>query len=217
MTVDFLREERPEYRLLSRGRLALSINELLCIITGDNGEKCERLMEHYHNNLHELLRVSISDMKKASGMTTRQCSRIVAAYELMNRKMLQSQMQRDKISGSRDVYEAMGSLKDEQYEQFWVIIMNRANRIVKKVQISDGGVSGTVADPKKIFRMAMEYNASSIILCHNHPSGNIQPSEADIKLTKKMKESGILLDLPVLDHLIIGNDSYYSFADEGMM
>jgi DNA repair protein RadC len=108
-------------------------------------------------------------------------------------------------------------LAEANYETFWILLLNRANRVIRKMSISEGGISGTVADPKKIFKMALEFNASSIILCHNHPSGNIQPSEADIKLTNKMKDAGILLDLPVLDHIIVGGNDYFSFADEGMM
>ena len=108
-------------------------------------------------------------------------------------------------------------VEDYQYEGFWILLLNRANKIIKHVQISEGGVSGTIADPKKIFRLSIENGASGIILCHNHPSGNIKPSEQDLKLTKKIVEGGQLLDINVLDHLIIGDEKYFSFADENLI
>ncbi|PKP03020.1 MAG: hypothetical protein CVU14_02435, partial [Bacteroidetes bacterium HGW-Bacteroidetes-9] len=106
---------------------------------------------------------------------------------------------------------------DSHYEGFWVLCLNRANRRISLQNVSEGGQAGTVADPKKIFKMALDQNAASIILCHNHPSGNLKPSDADIRLTKKLKDAGLMLDMPVIDHLIIGDEKYYSFADEGIL
>jgi DNA repair protein RadC len=127
-------------------------------------------------------------------------------------------LQKEKISSSKDVFDLFQStMEGYKYESFWVLLLNRANKIIKKIQVSDGGVSGTVADPKRIFKHSLENDASGIILCHNHPSGNIKPSEADIKLTKKIREGGELLDISVLDHIIIGEEKYFSFADENML
>jgi len=110
-----------------------------------------------------------------------------------------------------------GILGDSNYEAFYILLLNRANKVIREIMISEGGFSGTVADPKKIFKIALEYNASGLILCHNHPSGNIQPSDADIKLTKKLRSAGEMLDLSVVDHIILGEENYYSFADEGTL
>ena len=126
---------------------------------------------------------------------------------------------RPKIAGSRDCFDLVLPIWDdiEYRESFLLLLMNRANRVLGLVEVSKGGISGTVADPKLIFQHALKANACSVILCHNHPSGNMTPSEADIHLTRKLKEAGILLDLPVLDHLICSKDAYYSFADEGLL
>jgi DNA repair protein RadC len=127
-------------------------------------------------------------------------------------------MSQPKVTSSRDAFEIFHSLiGDLPYEEFWMLILSKANKVLKKVRISEGGVSGTVVDPKKIYKIALDHHSSSLILGHNHPSGNIQPSEADNKITKKIKECGILLDIAVLDHIIVGNEQFYSFADEGSM
>ena len=126
----------------------------------------------------------------------------------------------EKVAGSRDVYEVLQRIwspKIDHVEEFMVLCLNRANRILGWAKVSQGGLSGTVADPKLIYQIALKSNASSIIIAHNHPSGNLQPSEADIQLTRKLKEAGTMLDLPVLDHLILTSEGYYSFADEGLI
>ena len=125
---------------------------------------------------------------------------------------------KDKISCSRDVFEVLKcAMGDQPYEEFWILILNKANRVIRKCCISEGGVSGTVVDPKKIFKIALDHHASSIILGHNHPSGNVQPSDADQKITRKIRESGLMLDIAVLDHVILGDGNYFSFADEGII
>jgi DNA repair protein RadC len=123
-----------------------------------------------------------------------------------------------KITGSRDVYDIIkADLLDIPHEEFWVLLLNRANRVIKKWQISQGGIAGTVADPKIIFKLALDELASGIILAHNHPSGNLTASQADLDLTRKLKEAGKLLDIQVLDHLIVAGQKYFSFADEGLI
>jgi DNA repair protein RadC len=210
--------------MILKGKVALSNAELLAVLINSGNRKdsaldiAKQILDNVNQNLTELSRLSVNELTRISGIGTAKAVTITAALELGNRKRTQDAMIREKISSSRDVFELFHpELSEANYEAFWIVLLNRANRIIRKLSISEGGISGTVADPKKIFKMGLEFNASSVILCHNHPSGNIQPSEADIRLTKKMKEAGILLDLPVLDHLIIGGNAYYSFADEGMM
>ncbi len=125
-----------------------------------------------------------------------------------------------KVTCSKDAYNYLCSVwsnKLEHTEEFMILCLNRANKVMGWARVSSGGLSGTVADPKVIFQVALKSNACSLVLAHNHPSGNLQPSEADIRLTRKMKEAGSLLDLPVLDHLILTSEGYYSFADEGLI
>lgn len=217
-------DDRPREKLLLKGKAALSNTELLALLLG-SGQRNEsaidlakRVLEGTGQNLQELARLSAEELSRIKGIGPAKAVVIIAAFELGNRRRSQDMLRKEKIAGSRDVFELFhGDLSASPYESFWVLLLNRANRVIRKLSISEGGISGTVADPKKIFKMALEFNCSSIILCHNHPSGNTQPSEADIRLTKKMKQAGELLDLPVLDHLIIAGDGYYSFADEGTM
>jgi DNA repair protein RadC len=217
-------DDRPREKLLLKGRAALSNAELIALLLGSGTRNesavdlAKRILDQSGHNLSELARCQLSDLQKFKGVGIAKGVTILAALELGNRKRGQDALVREKVAGSRDVFELFhGELADAQYESFWILLLNRANRVIRKVNISEGGISGTVADPKKIFKMALEHNASSVILCHNHPSGNNQPSEADIRLTRKLKDAGLMLDLPVLDHLIIGGDSYFSFADEGMI
>src|SRR5690606_18498764 len=143
---------------------------------------------------------------------------IVAALELGRRRKDLDVREREKVTGSRDAYNLLKSdLMDISHEEFWILLLNRANRVIKKLQVSQGGVSGTVADPKIIFKHALDELASAIILAHNHPSGNLTASQADLDLTKKLREAGKLLDIQVLDHLIVAGQKYFSFADEGLM
>ncbi len=217
-------DDRPREKLLLKGRAALSNAELIALLLGSGTRNesavdlAKRILDQSGHNLAELSRYQLSDLCKFKGIGLAKGVTIIAALELGNRKRGQDALVREKVAGSRDVYELFhGDLADAQYESFWILLLNRANRVIRKVNISEGGISGTVADPKKIFKMALEHNASSVILCHNHPSGNNQPSEADIRLTRKLKDAGLMLDMPVLDHLIIGGESYFSFADEGMI
>jgi DNA repair protein RadC len=217
-------DDRPREKLLSKGKTAMSNAELLAVLLGSGNrtesavDLAKRILDRVTNNLAELSKLSLGELSKFKGIGSAKAVTIMAALELGNRKRSQDALTREKISGSKDVSEIMqGELADSPYESFWILLLNRANRMIRKVSISEGGIAGTVADPKKIFKIALDQNATAIILCHNHPSGNIQPSEADIRLTKKMKEAGLLLDLPILDHLIISSNGYFSFADEGML
>jgi len=215
-------DDLPSEKLLMKGSGSLSDAELLSIIIGSgiSGENsleiARNLLSRCGNSLCEFWKISVSDLQKIKGIGQKRAVKICAMFALARRRNESEVILKDKISRSTDAFEIFKSLiGDLPYEEFWILMLSKANKVIKKVRISEGGVSGTVVDPKKIYKIALDHHASSLILGHNHPSGNIQPSEADQKITKKIKECGILLDIAVLDHIIIGDDRYYSFADEG--
>jgi DNA repair protein RadC len=217
-------DDRPREKLKLKGKNALSDAELLAILlgTGNRNESAVELakwvLKDLNESLAELSRLSITDLMKYNGIGEAKAITILAALEFGKRRNEAVVMAKDKIGNSRDAFEIFKSkMGDRPYEEFWIILLNKANKVIRSCTISEGGVSGTVVDPKKIFKIALDHHSSSIILGHNHPSGNIQPSEADRKITKKLKDAGNMLDVSVLDHIIIGDDRYYSFADEGMM
>ncbi len=217
-------EDRPREKLLLKGKAALSEAELIAILIGSGTRSlsavdvAKQILGEAANNLNELARFSVKDLKKIKGIGEAKAISIVSALELGRRRKEEEFKEKVKITCSNDIYQLMKpDLMDLPKEEFWVILLNRANRLIKKEQISSGGVSGTVADPKIIFKAALDQYASSIILVHNHPSGNLKPSQADIKLTNKMKEAGNLLEIPVLDHVIFSDQNYLSFADEGIL
>jgi DNA repair protein RadC len=216
-------EDRPREKLLLKGKAALSDAELIAILIGSGTRELSAvdlsklILQSVNNNLNELAKLSINDLIKFKGIGEAKAISIAAALELGRRRKESETLKKPKITSSANVYEAVRPyLMDLQHEQFWVLLLNRANEVIRPQQISIGGVSGTVADPKMIFKAAIEHLASAIILVHNHPSGNLTPSQADKDLTKKVKEGGRTLDIPVLDHLIFSDNSYFSFADEGI-
>jgi DNA repair protein RadC len=216
--------DRPREKLLAKGKQALSDAELIAILLGSGSRNesavglAKRVLLSVENNLVEISKLSIAELLKFKGIGEAKAISIVAAMELGRRRRGAEVMERKKIGSSKDVFEIFqADVADSQYEEFWILLLNRANKIMKKVKISDGGVSGTVADPKRIFRAAMDSMASAIILCHNHPSGNITPSNADIALTKKIVNGASYFDMAVLDHIIIGDGNFFSFADNGRM
>lgn len=217
-------DDRPREKLLNKGRAALSDAELLAILlrTGTRRKTAvdlaKELLRKNNHNLIELSRLSVNDLILFDGIGEAKALTILAALELGNRRRASAVIKKEKITSSRDVFEVLhAETAGSNYEQFWLLLLNRANKIIRKINISEGGISGTIADPKKIFKIALDNSASSIILSHNHPSGNVKPSDADLKLTRKLKEAGNFLDISVLDHVIIGEEEYYSFADEGRM
>ena len=217
-------EDRPREKLLLKGKSVLSDAELIAILIGSGTRSisavdvAKMILSNANYNLNELAKFSIKDLKKVKGIGEAKAIAIVSALELGRRRKESEFIEKVKITCSNDIYQFMKpELLDLPKEEFWVLLLNRANRLIKKEQISSGGVSGTVADPKIIFKAALDQYASSIILVHNHPSGNLKPSQADIKLTSKMKEAGNLLEIPVLDHIIFSDEGYLSFADEGML
>ena len=217
-------DDLPSQKLLLKGNGSLSDAELLSIIigTGVSGENsldiAMKTLSICGNNLCEFWKFSVSDLQRIKGIGEKRAVKIAAMFALARRRNESEVIFKNKISKSQDAFEIFHSLMgDLPYEEFWLLLLNRANRVVRKVKISEGGISGTVVDPKKIFQICLEQHATSIILGHNHPSGAVTPSEADNKITKKIKDCGLLLDVAVLDHIIVGDDRFYSFADEGTL
>lgn len=217
-------EDRPREKLLLKGTTALSDAELVAILIGSGTPKLsavelsKKILLHGNNNLNELARLSVKDLTKIKGIGEAKAITIIAALELGRRRKEQDPEEKPKITSSKDAFDLLkGDLMDLPKEEFWILLMNRANRVIKKKRVSEGGVSGTVADPKIIYKLALEELASGIIVAHNHPSGNLQASQSDIDLTKKLKEAGKFLEIQLLDHIIIANQKYLSFADEGMI
>ena len=215
-------DDLPSQKLLLKGNGSLSDAELLSIIIGSgvSGENsldiAMKTLSICGNNLCEFWKFSVSDLQKIKGIGEKRAVKIAAMFALARRRNESEVIFKNKISKSQDAFEIFHSLMgDLPYEEFWLLLLNRANRVIKKVKISEGGISGTVVDPKKIFQICLEQHATSVILGHNHPSGAVTPSEADNKITKKIKDCGLLLDVAVLDHIIVGDDRFYSFADEG--
>lgn len=222
--LNWAEEDRPREKLLLKGKSALSNAELIGILIGSGTtslsavDLSKQILNHVNNNLNELAKLSVTALQKFKGIGEAKAIGIVSALELGRRRKESDSRKRQNITSSDDAYQLMKpDMMDLPYEVFWVILLNRANQVIKKQTISTGGVSGTVADPKIIFHAAIENLASAIILVHNHPSGNLKPSQADISLTRKMKDSGKLLEIPVLDHLIFTDEGYLSFADEGLL
>ncbi len=217
-------DDRPREKLVNKGRQVLSDAELVAIliVSGSREETAvelsKRILASVHNNLNELSKLGVNDLKKFKGIAEAKAISIIAALELGRRRKEAEIEKRKKIITSMDAYHLFKPLLlDLPHEEFWVIFLDRSNHLIKKEMISRGGVTGTVVDLKIIFKTGIEHLASSIILCHNHPSGNRKPSEQDLQITKKLKEAGRLLEIPVLDHVILCENGYYSFADEGLL
>ena len=217
-------EDRPREKMLKKGLSSLSDAELLAILLVNGGKSVSALdlakaiLAQAENNLNVLAKKDIADLQKVSGIGPAKAVTILAAIELGRRRSQQPVMQQVSIKGSKDVAEYFqAKLADLQHEEFWVLLLNRANRIIHSYRLSQGGISGTVIDVRLLMKEAMNQLASSIIVCHNHPSGSLQPSSQDISLTKKIAEASKMIDIPLIDHLIVSNSGYYSFADEGMI
>ena len=217
-------EDRPREKMMLKGKHSLSDAELLAILLGSGSRSqtavdlAKSILQSVENNLHELGKRTIPDLMKFGGVGEAKAIGIVAAMEVGRRRQLSDIKLRPVVRCSADSYNAIAPmLMDQQHEEFWILLLNRRAEMIGRHQISQGGVSGTVVDAKMIFGRALEVKASSIILCHNHPSGNPNPSQADKSLTSKLIKAGELLDIFVLDHLIIADNTYFSFADEGVM
>ena len=217
-------EDRPREKLLLRGKSQLTDAELIAILIGSGSRNLSAvdlskyILHSVNNDLAQLARLSVNDLKKFKGIGEAKAISIVSALELGRRRKGSEPQKKVKITSSADVYALMRpELLDEAIEYFYVLFLNRSNVVIKKQLISQGGTSATIADPKLIFKYGMENLASAIILVHNHPSGNLKPSSADISLTKRLCMVGKNLELPVLDHVIFTDVGYFSFADESMI
>ncbi len=217
-------EDRPREKMQAKGVRSLSEAELIAILIGSGNleesavEVSRRIMASVNNNLNELGKKNISDLQKFKGIGPAKAITIAAAMELGRRRKESEPDEKPKVITSGDAAAIFKPLlSDLPHEEFWVLLLNRNNLVLDKMMVSQGGLAGTVIDVRIILKMALDKLACSIILCHNHPSGNLVPSEADKEITKKIKEAGKHMDIPVLDHLIIGNGSYFSFADEGLI
>ncbi|MBP9150829.1 MAG: DNA repair protein RadC [Flavobacteriales bacterium] len=216
-------DDRPREKLLLKGKAALSDAELIAILIGSGStsetavELSKRILQSLNNQHSELGKLSVKDVTKFKGIGEAKAISIIAAMELGRRRKESEPENRQKLTDSRSAFDIFyPHLGDLNHEEFWVLYLNRANEVIGKECVSKGGISGTIVDPKVVFKAAVQFPASAIVLAHNHPSGQLKPSQADHQLTKKLKEAGNALDIPVLDHLIIGDGNYYSFADEGV-
>ncbi len=215
-------DERPREKLILHGIGVLSNAELIALLI-NNGSKnksavdlAKELLQLGDNNLNELGRLSLKEFQKVKGIGVAKAISVAAALELGRRRQAGELVTRTKVQSSKDIADYLRiHFKDLNHEVFAVVYLNRANKIMNYEVVSQGGMTGTVADTRIILKKALEAKATSIVLCHNHPSGNLMPSKADEELTNKIKQASLLLDIKVLDHLIVSEEGYYSFADEG--
>lgn len=217
-------DDRPREKLFTKGATALSDSELLAILinTGSKSKSAVELAKEVlslgKNNLNELGKLSVKDLMKIKGIGEAKAITLSAALELGRRRHASLSLLKSVIKTSSDIAEYLRvTLKDNQSEVFAVVFLNKANKINNFEVISRGGITGTVADPRVILKKAIESDATSIVLCHNHPSGSLKPSKADEELTIKIKEAARYLDIRVMDHIIVSEEGYYSFSDEGLL
>ena len=217
-------DDRPREKLRDKGKAALSDAELVAILIGSGSrnesavELCKRVLASVDNNLSALGKLSLKQLMEFKGIGEAKALTILAALELGRRRRGEEALQQDKINSSQSVFELMQPIIGElAHEEFWIIYLNNSNKVLQKNQLSKGGITGTLVDVRLALKTALEVGAVGIILTHNHPSGTLKPSEADKQITKKLKNAGENLDIKVLDHLIITENAYFSFADEGML
>lgn len=217
---DWSQDDRPREKLMSKGVLALSDAELLAIIIGSGTRNDtavsigQKILASANNNLNELGRFGIKELTKTKGIGAAKAISIIASLELGRRRKREDILKKQQITSSQDVISLFQPLlADLPHEEFWVLFLNRANRIIEQVKISEGGYTATVVDVRKIMKAAIEYQAIGLILCHNHPSGNHRPSSDDINITTKIKTAAKTLDINLLDHVIVTNGECFSMAD----
>jgi DNA repair protein RadC len=221
---DWAVEDRPREKLIQKGTASLSDAELLAILISSGTKDRSavdigrELLGIVNNNLNSLGKLTISDLRKIRGIGIARAVTIAAALELGRRRKQSEVEYVPQIRSSKDVSDIFQPLlSDLMHEEFWILFLNRSNKVITRMKLSQGGLSGTVTDVRMIMKKAVECLASGIIVCHNHPSGNLNPSESDSKITQKIKEAGNLMDIQLLDHLIISDKDYYSFADNGLL
>jgi len=217
-------DDRPREKLLQKGRLSLTDAELIAILIGSGNrdesavELSKKILSKNLNNLNILGKQSVSQLMQFKGIGEAKAISIIAAMELGRRRRSEEALENVKVTSSNSVFEVLQPiLGDLAHEEFWILYLNNANKIIEQFQISKGGITGTLVDVRITLRKALELGAVSLILAHNHPSGNLNPSDADKQLTLKLKTAAESMDIKILDHLIVTEKSYFSFADEGLM
>jgi DNA repair protein RadC len=225
MSIKFLAEDdRPREKFLLKGKSVLSDSELLAIILGSGNnedsavELARKILASVDYNWQKLSKLSIKDLMKFKGIGEAKAISVAAALEIGRRKAAQEIPEKEKVTSVNDLYKIFSQyLSDLQTEEFWAIFLDQKNHVIYKTQISKGGISGTLVDVRVIFRIAIEHLATSVVVAHNHPTGNLTPSQPDISITRRIKEAGDLLDIKLLDHLIIGENSFFSFSEQGLL
>ncbi|CAL2075226.1 DNA repair protein RadC [Tenacibaculum sp. 190524A05c] len=217
-------EDRPREKLLLKGIQNLSNAELVAILIGSGNRDetavtlSKRILNSTQNNLNKLAKLSVEELQRFKGVGEAKAIAIITALELGKRQFFEDTVIQSKISSSKNVFDLMQpKLADLPHEEFWVVYLDNANKVIDKQQISKGGLTSTLVDVRLIYKRAIELAAIGIIICHNHPSGKVDPSHSDIELTQQIKEAGITLNIKLLDHIIIGKKKYFSFADEGIL
>ena len=217
-------DDKPREKLMLKGKSALSDAELIAILIGSGSRNesavalSKRILSSVDNNLNALGKLSIQQLINFKGIGEAKAISIIAAMELGRRRRAEDALELKKITSSKMIFEIMQPIIGElPHEEFWVLYLNNSNKVLSKSQQGKGGITGTLVDVRLVFKTAFELGATSLILCHNHPSGNLKPSEADKKLTQKLKIAGKNLEIQVLDHIIITENGYFSFADEDIL
>ena len=217
-------DDQPREKLRDKGKSVLSDAELVAILIGSGSREesavdlCKRILASVDHNLNALGKLSIKQLMEFKGIGEAKAITIAAAMELGRRRRLEDAVQLDKITSSRSVFDVMQPVLGElPHEEFWILYLNNSNKVIQKNQLSKGGITGTLVDVRLVLKSALEVGATSLILCHNHPSGTLKPSQADKDITQKLKTAAQSLDIKVLDHLIITEKTYFSFADDGIL
>ncbi|WP_196891876.1 RadC family protein [Aureivirga marina] len=217
-------DDKPREKLVLKGKNALSDAELIAILIGSGSRNesavalSKRILKFFNNNINELSKASLDSLMQFKGIGEAKAISIITALELGKRQRLEAALEQPKITSSKNVFELLHPLLGSlPHEEFWVIFLNNSNKVIFQMQLSKGGLTATVVDIRVLFKKALELRATAFILGHNHPSGSLRPSIADKNITKKIQEAGKVLDIKLLDHLIITQKSYYSFADEGII
>ncbi len=216
--------DQPREKLRDKGKAVLSNAELLAILIGSGNTEesavalCQRMLALVDNNLSQLSKLTLNQLMQFKGIGQAKAISIIAALELGKRRLAENVLQQETITSSDSVFNLLQPILGElQHEEFWVIYLNNSNKILQKNQLSKGGITGTIVDTRLLYKTALQVGATAIIIAHNHPSGTIQPSSADKKLTQKIKKAGENLDIKLLDHLIITEKAYFSFANEALL
>ncbi|MUU79547.1 RadC family protein [Winogradskyella endarachnes] len=217
-------DDQPREKLRDKGKATLSDAELIAILIGSGNREesavalCKRIFASVDNNLNALGKLSIAQLMEFKGIGEAKAITIAAALELGKRRRLEEALELDRITSSRSVFEVMQPIiGDLPHEEFWILYLNNSNKVIKKNQLSKGGITGTLVDVRLVLKNALEVGAIALILCHNHPSGTLKPSKADKDITHKLKHAAQSLDISVLDHLIVTEKAYFSFADENIL